>query len=304
MLRGMLACAGFVHKVIGDKGVNVLGPAFHKAGLPLWTPSLPLPFSPAKTVEASRRANAAGGERPKLVYFPSCINRTMGASTEKGVKTEPLPEVFVRLCRKAGYDVIFPEAMDNLCCGMIWESKGMPDIADEKTRQLEAALALASEGGRYPVVCDQSPCLHRMREHIHSMTLHEPAEFVLDYLAPRLQFHKTDRPIAVHVTCSSRRMGLADKIIRLAQKCSSRVTVPAEVGCCGFAGDKGFTHPELNRWGLRKLRPALEEAGVEEGYSNSRTCEIGLTTNGGVPYKSIVYLVDECTEALPGSGKE
>lgn len=31
------------------------------------------------------------------------------------------------------------------------------------------------------------------------------------------------------------------------------------------------------------------------GYSNSRTCEIGLTTNSGIPYESIVYLVDQCT---------
>ncbi|MDE7468570.1 MAG: (Fe-S)-binding protein, partial [Muribaculaceae bacterium] len=102
-------------------------------------------------------------------------------------------------------------------------------------------------------------------------------------------------PVAVHVTCSTRRMGLAPVIIGLANRCSTNVTVPAEVGCCGFAGDKGFFIPELNRWALRKLRPALEQAGVKSGYSNSRTCEIGLTANSGVSYKSIAYLVDEVT---------
>ena len=39
---------------------------------------------------------------------------------------------------------------------------------------------------------------------------------------------------------------------------------------------------------LRKLRPQIEAAGVSIGYSNSRTCEIGLTTNSGIPYVSIV----------------
>ncbi len=73
--------------------------------------------------------------------------------------------------------------------------------------------------------------------------------------------------------------------------------MPAEVGCCGFAGDKGFNVPELNKWALRKLRPALEKAGAKEGYSNSRTCEIGLTHNSGISYKSIAYLVDACTKA-------
>ena len=91
-------------------------------------------------------------------------------------------------------------------------------------------------------------------------------------------------------------MDLTDKMVALASMCATSVTVPAGVGCCGFAGDKGFTVPELNRWGLRKLRPELESARVTEGYSNSRTCEIGLTTNSGVPYKSIAYLVDRCTK--------
>ncbi len=292
-LRLMLSGAEIAHKVIGDGGVAATGKALHKIGVPLWTPSLPVAFNPRKTMRAPQPE-----EPRKVVYFPSCINRTMGQSEEVDTRVRPLPEVFVKLCHKAGFEVIFPKNIDNLCCGMIWESKGMPDIADQKTAELEAALAEASDGGRIPIVCDQSPCLHRMRDHIKSLVMHEPAEFIHDYLAPYLKFHRHDTPIAVHITCSSRRMGLHDKIVALAQKCSAKVLVPAEVGCCGFAGDKGFTHPELNAWGLRKLRPQLEEAGIKYGYSNSRTCEIGLSTNGGIPYKSIVYLVDECTTPL------
>lgn len=288
-VRLALGAASVAHSLIGDKGVERVGRVLHKAGLPLWTPALPSPFNPGHL------ATTAPEER-KVVYFPSCLNRVMGPGEEEKGRPEALADVFVRLCRKAGYQVIFPKNMDGLCCGMIWESKGMPDIADKKTAELEAALAIASEGGKIPVVCDQSPCLHRMREHIKSMPLFEPAEFILDHLAPYLKFKPTDTPIAVHITCSTRRMGIAGKMVRLASMCSRHVTVPTEVGCCGFAGDKGFTFPELNRWGLRKLRPAIEAAGAKEGYSNSRTCEIGLTTHSGISYKSIVYLVDECTE--------
>ena len=64
-----------------------------------------------------------------------------------------------------------------------------------------------------------------------------------------------------------------------------------------FAGDKGFTFPELNVWGLQS-KPELDAAGALFGYSNSRTCEIGLTANSGIPYKSIAYLVNDCTEPL------
>lgn len=129
------------------------------------------------------------------------------------------------------------------------------------------------------------------------MKLYEPAEFIYTFLKDKLEFTPTDRPVAVHITCSMRKMGLASTLVELARLCSKQVFVPEEVGCCGFAGDRGFTYPELNAYALRKLKPQLEEQHISMGYSNSRTCEIGLTTNAGIPYVSIVYLVDQCTTA-------
>ena len=291
-MRLMLDAANITRKIIGDKAVNAIGEGMNKIGMPLWNDALPDGFSPKK---ALKEAAEMPRSYRKVVYFPSCINRTMGVTEEKGKKIAPLVETILNLCRKAGYEVVFPKDMNQLCCGMIWESKGMPEKGDRMLDTLHEKLWEASEGGKYPVMCDQSPCLHRMRNGIKDMHLYEPAEFIEKYLVPHLDFKPTDEPVAVHVTCSTRRMGLAPVIIGLANRCSTNVTVPAEVGCCGFAGDKGFFIPELNRWALRKLRPALEQAGVKSGYSNSRTCEIGLTANSGVSYKSIAYLVDEVT---------
>ncbi len=288
-LRPILTVAGFASSVMGPDATTSIGKGLNKIGIPLWTPSLPGASKAPKLKIMPPRGR-------KVVYFPSCINQTMGASKEPDGKPENLMKVMVRLCEKAGYEVVFPRGMQNLCCGMIWESKGMPDIADAKTAELEKALREASEDGKWPILCDQSPCLHRMREHIKGLKLHEPAEFIADYLLPHLKITPIDEKIAVHVTCSTRRMGVASKLIEVANKCTTGgVLVPAEVGCCGFAGDKGFTLPELNRWGLRKLRPQIQAAAIKHGYSNSRTCEIGLTTNSGIPYKSIAYLVDQVT---------
>lgn len=296
-LRPILSTASGVRRIIGDKGVDTIGRTLHHLGVPLWTASLPTAY------RRDKNATQPAGLPRKVVYFPSCINQTMGGTPENGAKIEPLIKVMTRLCNKAGFEVIFPENMRRLCCGMIWESKGMPDIADRKTAELEEALLKASENGKYPVLCDQSPCLHRMRNHIKSLHLYEPAEFIATFLAPHLHFRQIQRTIAVHVTCSSRHMGLADTIIGLARRCSTDVIVPTEVGCCGFAGDKGFMLPELNAWALRKLRPQIQKAKVVAGYSNSRTCEIGLTTNSGVPYKSIAYLVDEVTTPIDTSAE-
>ena len=290
-LRPVLRTAALTRRVIGANATDAIGRALHAVGMPLWTASLP----DANFFKESKLLGPA--ETRKAVYLPSCINRTMGSSVgKKGKEDRPLTTEMAELMRKAGYEVIFPEGLSNLCCGMIWESKGMPDIADEKLEQTRQALLKASDNGRYPIVCDQSPCLHRLRLHISDLKLHEPGEFIHDYLAPHLEFTPEDKTVALHLTCSSRLMeGVPAKIIALARKCVREVVVPEQVGCCGFAGDKGFTHPGLNRFGLRHLRPVLEKADIQEGYSNSRTCEIGLTTNGRIPYRSIVYLVNRVT---------
>ena len=286
-LRLVLDTARLGHNVLGTKAMKGIAGTMHKAGMPLWTPAMPGKAHQPK-------AGKVGESDLKVVYFPSCINQTMGLSKGSPVKHSLVDEM-VLLCAKAGYEVIFPEGLEKLCCGTIWESKGIFDIADRKTAELDEALWQASEQGKYPVVCDQSPCLHRMRKCITRMKLYEPVEFIWEYLRDRLVFTTIDRRIALHFTCSTREMGLVDKMTQLARLCSSNVFLPEGVGCCGFAGDRGWTHPEVNRWALRKLHQQLVDNRIEMGYSNSRTCEVGLETNGGIPYQSIVYLVNEVT---------
>ena len=288
-LRGVLHLADLGHSVLGSKVMGTLARGLYVAGLPLWTPSMPKAYNAAKHLPESEESQL------KVVYFPSCLNQTMGTDkASKGMK--PLAEEMTQLLQKAGYQVIYPKNMDSLCCGTIWESKGLPEIAEKKTRQLEDALWEASEHGKYPVVCDQSPCLHRMKQHITKVELYEAAEFVWKFLKDRLEFTQTDTPIALHLTCSTKLMKI-DKVVHdLACLCSGNVLVPQGVGCCGFAGDKGMTHPELNAYALRKLRSQIQANGIEVGYSNSRTCEIGLQTNSGIPYRSIIYMVNSCTE--------
>lgn len=287
-VRVLLSLAHGGHTFLGTKTMSSFAKGLHRIGIPLWTSAMPRPVRLLPHVSQTSPL--------KVVYFPSCINQTMGLAKDAPVG-EPLADKMVSLLHKAGYEVIYPRNMERLCCGTIWESKGMPDIADRKTQELEESLWEASEEGLYPVLCDQSPCLYRMRKYIRKMHLYEPVEFILSFLKDRLLFVPTDRTVSIHVTCSMRKMGLDKALVELARMCSTNVVIPEEIGCCAFAGDKGFTHPELNEYALRKLKPQLQaQGGVQIGYSNSRTCEIGLQSNTGIPYMSIVYLVDECTK--------
>ena len=297
-LKGALRMATAGETVLGDLAMSGLCRWLHsRIRLPLWTPATPKAYKIPKSLRAlvSSAVASTSSATNKVVYFPSCINQMMGLPKHHHAVDKPLVEEMVSLLNKAGYEVIFPENMSSLCCGTIWESKGMPEIADRKTKELEDALWKASEEGRYPVLCDQSPCLHRMKHKIKRMRLYEPSEFILEFLADRLDFHQTDTPVAIHLTCSMRLMHKTDKMLELARMCSTNVVVPEGVGCCGFAGDKGMTHPELNKYALRKLKAQVK--GIPVGYSNSRTCEIGLATNSGIPYVSIAHLVNRCTTA-------
>lgn len=290
-LKSLLFVADSTRSIVGNKAMGSLTKGLRYATgntMPLWTPELPKPaLAIPKTVKTDNPL--------KVVYFPSCLNQMMGVSVNDPDK-KPLVHKMVEFLNKAGYEVIFPEEMQSLCCGTIWESKGMPDIADRKADELYQQLLIASEGGKYPVLCDQSPCLYRMRHTMPGLQLFEPVEFIHSFLLDKLDFFPTDEAITVFPTCSTRKMGLDSMLVKIANMCSTNVLVPQELACCGFAGDKGFTIPELNEHGLRKLRQQLEKASVKAGYSNSRTCEIGLNTHGGIPYMSIVYLVDKCTK--------
>ena len=85
-------------------------------------------------------------------------------------------------------------------------------------------------------------------------------------------------------------MGLDATLMAVAQACAEHVVVPTDIGCCAFAGDKGFVRPEMNAHALRSLASAIKDCAA--GYSTSRTCEIGLSMHGGATYRSVAVLVD------------
>ncbi|WP_068437369.1 FAD-binding and (Fe-S)-binding domain-containing protein [Magnetospirillum sp. XM-1] len=284
-----LGAAGLVSKVAGTGAMAAMAGGLRKLSGGR-TPKLGehLPTKAAFTPPL----NAQVGER--VVYFPTCAARSMGPAAGDPEK-ESLPTVMTRVLQRAGFGVVMPDGLDNLCCGQAFESKGLQATADAKAAELEAALFQASEHGKLPIVMDASACAWRMKTYLgERLTVLDSVEFLHDAVLPRLSPDKQTQPVLVHVNCGARKMGLDDKMVGLAKACASQVVTPDGVGCCGFAGDKGFTTPELNDHALRHLAPQVPK-GCEAGYSSNRTCEIGLADHAEVPYRSIVYLLDRTT---------
>jgi len=280
------------------KGVNALIPDSVMKGmslglrsitankLPLWSASLP-------SGRAFKPILKNKNSQDKVVYFSSCINRTMANPKEKnGERT--LDVVIIDILEKAGYDVIIPQKIDNLCCGMPFSSKGYVTEGKQKSDELKEALKHASENGKYPILCDMSPCSKTMAQNFgDELKVHDTVEFILEYLVGRVTFKQIDEPIVIHTTCSTRKTGLAEKFEKIARMCSSKVTIPADITCCGFAGDRGFTFPELNKSALRHLKSSIP-TDTKLAFSTSKTCEIGLSEESGLDYRSIFYLVERC----------
>nr|WP_299910373.1 FAD-binding and (Fe-S)-binding domain-containing protein [Sphingomonas bacterium] len=257
---------------------------FDAAALP--GPEMPIPDAP---------------RQESLLYLPSCVSRAMGPAAGDA-DPRALPDVVRSLAERAGLAVRYPARADTLCCGMPWESKGLTETADAKADEMLDAMA-DDIGEAGAILMDTSPCAFRLRRRIaasgRSLAVLDIADFLHDLVLPRVNLAPVDVPVMLHVTCSSRRMGLDAKLVAVARACASQVVMPDDVGCCGFAGDKGFTTPELNDYALRHLAEAVPK-GCGGGYSTSRTCEIGLADHAGISYRSIAYLVDEAIRnAMP-----
>jgi D-lactate dehydrogenase len=294
-LRVSLTMIHLIHRLTGTafmSGASSLLRTVSGNRVPLWNPFMP------KGADRTQLPLPAIDARPAVVYFPTCINRTMGPA--HGEEHEPsLTTLVVSLLNKAGWAVVFPENLSNLCCGMAFASKGFKAQGDRKAKELEKALLKASGNGELPVLVDMSPCLYRMKETMTAdLRLYDPVQFTLEHLAGTLTFAKVPETVAIHTTCSAEKMGLAGSLKKVAGLCAENVVVPRHVGCCGWAGDRGFTYPELNASALSELRRSLPQE-CATGYSTSRTCEIGLSLHSGIHYRSILYLVDRCTTKKP-----
>ncbi|MBL1213076.1 MAG: FAD-binding oxidoreductase [Ignavibacteriae bacterium] len=295
--KHVLNAVHFFHKILGDRIMTAAARAKKKIfgrNFPLWNKYMPKGADRIKIAEQS-------DSQLKVVYFPSCISRSMGISKDYE-SNDSLTTVTIRLLKKAGYQILLPDNLSGLCCGMAFSSKGFFKQGEKKSAELQKKLLKISNNGAYPILFDTSPCTYHFKNYLLSqndeaksnLKITEPIDFIYDYLLDKLEIEKINDPITIHPTCSTIRMGLPDKFKELAESLSDNVTVPLEVGCCGWAGDRGFSYPELNESALENLKESIPD-NCTKGYSTSRTCEIGLSLHSGINYKSIIYLVDECS---------
>lgn len=298
VLKVLLNIIALLSKMLGDKYFTNITKLLRKISfnkLPQWNQFLP------KGVKSKFVNKSYDADDKTVIYFPSCISRTMG-NYKKSDYDNDQPAAMERLLNKAGYQIIYPENLNNLCCGMPFSSKGFFEQGNNKAEELFNQLRETSKNGKLPVVFDTSPCVKTFKDFLigknsTNLKIYDSVEFIADFVLDNLTIIKNKETITIHTTCSSTKMELNDKLMKIATTCADKVHVPEDIYCCGFAGDRGFSYPELNKSALENLSTSLKNNNCSKGYSNSRTCEIGLSLHGDIEYNSIIYLVDECSES-------
>jgi len=157
--------------------------------------------------------------------------------------------------------------------------------------------------GALPVVIDAASCTGAIAEPGEGVLSEENVERlskleIVDSVAwalrllPDLEISGKVDAAAVHPTCATRRLGLTHPLRTLAGELAEDVYVPPSATCCGFAGDRGISHPELTASATRPQAEELAGRSFDAHLSSNRTCEIAMTRATGEPYESVVCLLE------------
>ncbi len=255
------------------------------------------------------------------IYIPSCTNRIFGPTNpgadgpirQGGLdvsarrRAVSVVEALVDVSARAGLPVWIPNEVAGSCCGLPWSSKGFADAHAHKANEMVSRLWEWSDAGSLPVVVDAASCTQVIADPGEGVLSEENAErlakleildsvaWASDRLLPKLQIESKVGSATVHPTCATRHMGLAPRLRSLANALAEDVHVAPSATCCGFAGDRGISHPELTAAATCPQAEELSGRSFDAHLSNNRTCEIGLSRATGENYESVIVLLERLT---------
>ena len=297
-----LRAGGAAARVTGDGSVAAVTGLVRKVAgaerVPRWTSAVPR-AAPGK-LPATQREGAAA------VYLPACINRMFGTSRKDGNAPWTVAAL-VEVSARAGAPLWIPPDAAGHCCATPWSSKGLREGHAWMSAHLAEALVRWTDGGALEVVIDASSCAHGIteevpdaldeatRERLGAVAVIDAVAWARERLLPELEVRHRVASVAVHPTCSTRHEGLTGSLQALAEALADEVVMPMAATCCGFAGDRGLLHPELTASATRDEAAELGDRSFAAHVSSNRTCEMGMEQATGVPWTSVIALLEEAT---------
>jgi D-lactate dehydrogenase len=189
---------------------------------------------------------------------------------------------------------------------MPFGSKGYTQANREMLHKTLERMWEWSQAGRLPVVIDASSCAYTLRtctsnlapadlEIWHKLRLLDSVEFAQDWLMPNLKITPLPERVALHPNCALRKLNLDNSLERIVQACVQSAVTPENLGCCGFAGDRGLLFPELTASATSMETEEVLSGRYDGYYSSNLTCEMGMALATGKPYRSFLYLIEKAS---------
>jgi D-lactate dehydrogenase len=247
---------------------------------------------------ARGRPPATTREGAAAVYVPSCTNRIFGGG--------PV-EALVTVSARAGLPVWIPPDVAGSCCGLPWSSKGFGAAHRHKANELVERLWEWSREGALPIVVDAASCTGQVVEpgegtlseanaaHLAALSVLDSVAWAHDRLLPALEIVTKLEAAAIHPTCATHRQGHTWRLRALPAAQADEVYLPPTGTCCGFAGDRGISHPELTASATRTEAAELAGRRFDAYLSSNRTCEIGMSRATGETYESVINALERAT---------
>ncbi len=263
-----------------------------KTLLPQVDSYFPSKNNPSFSSFAKNKQKNANENAESIVYVTTCINRFFGKSKDHFKDTNPVFESAYNVLLGLGYNVIIPKDIKGLCCGLSFSSQGFENKASSKSQEFLNSLTKASNNGKYKVVLDNSSCSENIKKQLQkTLDVYDSVDFINDVILKNAKVKNKKDKIALHITCSSKKMNHENKVINIANTCADSVVVPIGIGCCGAAGDKFINSPSIGTNALRTLKEQVQ--GCQAGYSSNSSCEANLSRNSSIKYYSLWRLLEE-----------
>jgi D-lactate dehydrogenase len=252
---------------------------------------------------ASKRLPSSSRSAATAVYVPSCTNRILG----RGAPGKSLAAALVEVSGRGGHQVWIPDEVSGSCCGLPWSSKGFGDAHRHKANEMVESLWRWSAEGALRVIIDAASCTDSITgpgegvlseanaARLEQLEVLDSVAWAHDHLLPNLQVTKKVASATFHPTCATRRMGLSGRLESITEALAEEVFLAPSATCCGYAGDRGISHPELTEAATGEQAGELAGRSFEARLSSNRSCEVGLARATGERYESFIYLLEELT---------
>ena len=274
--RKKIRLGNFTASIIGATTLQTLTSFAHKKvnkSIPVYLDNMPK----AQTY----KFNEPDFDSTDILLLPACPNRVFGTDIQHSDYPSKL------ILKKMGYKVKYLTDSQTACCGQMYHSKCNHTQQEKMVADLKNRINPAQV-----TICDNSSCSGFARD--LGINLVDINQFITEKIN-RNELSRKYGKIALHIDCSTAKHSFNLAYLDVLKLCSEEIIIPEGIKCCGFAGDKGFTVPELNASSLSQL--SQQVLGCEVGVTFNRSCQIGLTHHGKIQYISFVEMILNCFNA-------